>query len=60
MLADIDIVASTVSTLAEPSLENTLKSPVRFIFAFEEPGKTVRLLEEPRSTISNSASWAEA
>ena len=37
--ADMKIVGSTGSTLPEPSLENTLRSHARFIFAFEEPEK---------------------
>ena len=37
--ADMEIVGSTGSTLPEPSLENTLRSHARFIFAFEEPEK---------------------
>ena len=38
-IADMEIVGSTGSTLPEPSLENTLRSHARFIFAFEEPEK---------------------
>ena len=37
--SDMEIVCSMGSTLPEPSLENTLRSHARIIFAFEEPEK---------------------
>ena len=49
------LVASAASILEEPSLENILKSHVRFILPWRNQ-KTVRLLEEPESKILDSAS----
>ena len=37
--ADMKIVASTASTLEEPSQKNTLKTHDPLTFAFEEPSK---------------------
>ena len=37
--ADMRIVASTASTLEEPSQKNTLKTHDPLTFAFEEPSK---------------------
>jgi len=37
--ADMKIVASTASKLAEPNQKNTLTIHILFIFGFEEPSK---------------------
>ena len=57
---DIKIVASTTSTLEEPSQKNTLKTNDPLIFAFEEPSKhsiCLRNLRQQFSTLFWETSW---